>query len=121
MVFQNAVHVIDIDAFVEISCCERLTARLELLQADGEQDEQRRFCELGNRPDHDNPAAAERRENEQLGKAHTDEDQACLPVQVQMLRAVGKTVFEALSHAEKQAQAAIDDRVFPERAGFKAR
>ena len=110
-----------INASIQIALGKRLTARLELLQADGEQDEQRRFCELGNRPDHDNPAAAERRENEQLGKAHTDEDQACLPVQVQMLRAVGKTVFEALSHAEKQAQAAIDDRVFPERAGFKAR
>ena len=121
VVFQNAVHMVQVDACVEIAFGKRLAASLELLKRNQDQNQKRRFNQLCKEPDHADCSVSERGDHEKLQKGYPGEDQPCLPVQVQMLRAVGKTVFEPLSHAEQQAPAAIDDRVFPERAGFKAR
>ena len=121
VVFQNAVHMVQVDACVEIACRECLAAGFELLQADGKQDQKRRFCKLGDHPDHDDRAAAERREDKQLGKAYAHEDQTCLPVERQMDCAVGNAGSNCPQRARKKAQDIENDRVFPERAGFEAR
>ena len=121
MVFQNAVHMVQVDACVEIACRKRLAAGFELLQADGKQDQKRRFCKLCDHPDHDDRAAAERREDKQLGKAYAHEDQTCLPVERQMDCAVGNAGSNCPQRARKKAQDIENDRVFPERAGFEAR
>ena len=110
-----------INASIQIALGKRLAACFELLKRNEDQNQKRRFNQLCKEPDHADAFASERGDHEKFQKGYSGEDQSCLPIQVQMLRAVGKTVFETLSHAEKQAQAAINKRVFPERAGFKAR
>ena len=113
--------MVQVDACVEIACRECLAAGFELLQADGKQDQKRRFCKLCDHPDHDDRAAAERREDKQLGKAYAHEDQTCLPVERQMDCAVGNAGSNCPQRARKKAQDIENDRVFPERAGFEAR
>ena len=120
VVFQNAVHMVQVDACVEIACRECLAAGFELLKRNQDQNQKRRFCKLCDHPDHDHRAAAERREDKQLGKAYAHEDQTCLPVERQMDCAVGNAGSNCPQRARKKAQDIENDRVFPERAGFEA-
>ena len=121
MAAKNAVHMTQINASIQIALGKRLTACFELLKRNEDQNQKRRFNQLCKEPDHADTFASECGDHEKFQKGYSGEDQSCLPIQVQMLRAVGKTVSDGPQHAEQKTQAEINNGIFPERAGFKAR